>query len=234
VPLLAVGLLGGAVGTGLEVAGNIADKNAINSAEASTYGTLNQDQQKATAVMQQQEANQGAGVANNDIQSGAAQRNALSQVLQQAAQPASGTPLPASTADTAVRGATARTGNAGNAWSNIVNKAQDVQGGYGDWQTALNLGNQNTNQQLGVINTEARGTAGLLPLEVQAASHAGDALSGWGSIVSALGQVASLGAATGAFAPAAAAGSPSITIPTDAEAAAAKAAAANMVDWSNP
>ena len=188
-----------AVGTGLEMAANSEDQNAINSAEQSTNAQLAEDQKKNDAIMQQQEAGQGASVAQKDIASGAAQRNALANVLKQASMPATDVPISSTGADSTTQGATARAASRGNAWSNVVNNAQNQEGGYGDWATALDVGNKNTNSQLGVVNTEAQGTANLLPLEVQVASHKGDALSGWGQIVSALGQVASLGAATGAF-----------------------------------
>ena len=196
-PLLAAGLVAAAAGTAMEMYANKEDQNAINAAESSTFDTLSKDQQKATALWQQNESQQGADTANREISSGAAARNSLANQLIQATQPSTGTPLPATGGtNKAIAGATARANTAGNAWSNTVNRAQSQEGGYSDWQTALGVGNANTNEGIGVINTMARGTANLLPLEVQAASHKGDSLGAWGSIVSALGSAAMFGGAT--------------------------------------
>ena len=198
--MLLGGLALGGLGAGLEMAGSAADQRAISEVERQTQAQLQKDQERASGVFQQNLAKQGAAPAQADIASGAAQRNALAKLLQQAAQPATtSSPVDASTPTGA---AAAREATTGNAWSDTLNRAQSQQGGYGDWATALDVGNKDTAGQLGVINNLSRGTARLLPLEVQVASHKGDALSSWGSLISALGSAAAMGGATGAFGPA--------------------------------
>lgn len=76
---------------------------------------------------------------------------------------------------------------------------------YGDWTLGNQLNNLKTSNQIGLQGNFMQGSAGVLPWEMQDASHRGDSLKGLGTILSSLGSVAGLGASMGVGAPAVAA-----------------------------
>lgn len=204
-PLLLAGLAATAVGTGMTIAGNAQDQSAINDARSQEAMRQQQLQKQATSVFQNSLAQNSAPTTALNINQGASARTALASALKTATQPVV-TALPATNANTyAVTGAggqpvdnsAARANIAGNAWSNVVNSAQNKLGGYGDAFTKQGIANAQAGNRLGVISNKAQGWANILPTEIAAASHSGDPLTGWGQIVSALGSVASLGGASG-------------------------------------
>lgn len=205
-PLLAVGLGAAALGTGLTIAGNAQDQSAINAARNTEAGQEAALQKQGNTVFQNSVTANSEPTAVATLAKGQAQRASIAQALQTATTGAN-TQLPTNQqptyqvsnpdGTTATNTAATRTATAGNAWSNVVNTAANKLGSYGDLATAQGVANQQANNQLGVIGTQAKQDASILPVEIQAASHKGDALTGWGSIVSALGSVASLGAASG-------------------------------------
>lgn len=230
-PVLLAGLAATAIGTGLEVAGNAQDQSAINSAINTETQKQKGYQNQAFGVLNQNLAKQGAPAAQTAMGAGEAARENLTANLANAAQPATPTPTSASP-DVATQEAQARASTAGNAWTKLATQAQAREGSYGDWGTALGIGNTETNSNLGVINNFARGTAALLPLQVQAAAHRGDPLSGWGSIISAIGSVASLAGATGAIAPAAAGAGTAANAPLSV--VNTPSIWSSMIDYANP
>lgn len=137
--------------------------------------------------------NNSAATAQAQIAEGQAQRqNAFSQ-LKNVAQ---ANTTPNISAPSPEQAASARAATAGNTSTNNAVSAQSKLGGYGDWGTALGVANADTNSRIGVVNNEARANAAQLPLNIEVASHKGDALSGWGRIISAIGTT--VGGAAGA------------------------------------
>ncbi len=191
-PILAAGAALAAVGTGLSIAASNADQSAINAARNASNQAEAGFQRKASNVFQTNLPNNTADKARADITKGQQERTNVFNNLKQLATPVSPVANPNQTPE---QQAMARTSMAGNAWSNVVNNNAAKMGGYGDWSTALGVKNQDVNNRLGVINNEAQGTARLLPLEIQVASHKGDALGSWGKIIGAIGSLAMSGAA---------------------------------------
>ncbi len=190
-PVLAAGAALAAVGAGLSYAGNQQAQSAINAARSKSMAAQQEFQRKAGSIFNNQLPNETAQSAQSDIAKGAAERQNVFGALKQLSNPAETTQSPLQSA--AVKSDLARTTMQGNAWSNALSQAQSKLGGYGDWSTALGVQNSDVNRRIGVINNESSGTARILPLEIQAASHKGDALSSWGRIVGALGSVVSAG-----------------------------------------
>lgn len=205
-PLLAIGLAATAVGTGLSIAGNAQDQNAIGDARATEALQQEKLQKQASGVFQTSVGNNSVPAAANTLASGANARATIASALANASA-GGNTNLPVNsqpgyqvtdaTGQPMTNTAGARATAGAGAWGNVVNTAADKLGSYGDLTTTQGVNNSQANNQLGVIGNKAKGDANLLPLEIEVASHKGDALTGWGSIVSALGSVASLGAASG-------------------------------------
>lgn len=192
-------------GTTMQILGNREDQSAISAARAKELAQQKALQAQANTVFQNSADNNSATTSNATLATGAATRGSLGSALQSLTNQGA-TPLPATsptsytvtgTNGNPMSDATTRAGAAGNAWGGVVNSARNKLGSYGDLETAQSINNANASNQLGVVSNKARGDANLLPLEVEVASHKGDALSGWGQIVSALGSVASMGAAAG-------------------------------------
>jgi len=71
-------------------------------------------------------------------------------------------------------------------------------GGYRDWNLANAITNARAMSYQQMINNLARGSAGVLPLEISQASRKGEGLRMGGQLVSALGMLGGMGAAAGA------------------------------------
>lgn len=170
--------------TALSIAGNAKEQAAINAARSNEVAAQAGLQQRSNAIANQSIAKSTAPVARGQIDAGAAQRTALYNVLQKAS-------VPIAAANPVSGAGSARSAGTGTAWSNLVAGNQAQAGGYSDWENQQNIKNADASQKLGIINSFSRGTAGLLPIQLQVAGQAGDQLSGWGSIVGALGSAAS-------------------------------------------
>lgn len=191
IPILAGGLILAAAGTALSLKGNADAQSAINDARAKENVAQQGYQRRATGLFNQNLPNNSAATAQAQIAEGQAQRqNAFSQ-LKNVAQ-ANTTP----NISAPEQAAAARAATAGNAYTNNATVAQAKLGGYGDWGTALGVANADTNSRISVVNNEARANAAQLPLNIEVASHKGDALSGWGRVISAIGTT--VGGAAGA------------------------------------
>lgn len=184
-PVLAVAAA--AAGTALSVAASKQDQSAVSSARASAAKTESGYQNQASAVFNKQLPNDTAGAANAEMAKGQQQRQNVFSQLQQLAQPSGQATNP--NAPEPVQAAQARSNAQTSSVAQNISNAASKQGSYGDWTTALGVQNTGVNSNLGVINNEARGRANLLPLQITAASHKGDFLRGWGSIVSSLGSL---------------------------------------------
>lgn len=71
----------------------------------------------------------------------------------------------------------------------VSNKTRAKLGGYETWVLDQAIKNARASQNLGIFTQQAGRSANVLPLEIQAASHAGDNLSGLGTVVSGLGSL---------------------------------------------
>lgn len=89
--------------------------------------------------------------------------------------------------------------NAGNAWNKLLGNAQAKLGATQDWKLQQAIKDNRVNQDLSRIGTDARSDLNnVVPLEMNEAAHKGDALQGWGQLLSAVGTLAGVGGATGA------------------------------------
>lgn len=209
---LAAGLALSAAGAGMQMAGNARSKSAMNDAQNAELLRQKKFQQEADASFQQNVERSRRTTAEAEQEAGADRRLAEAAALELTGAgmaapitaPASGSANPNSAAAAAQRSATA-TRAAGSAWSRLVGNAKARLGGGDDWQLAQAIGNNRTNLDLGITANQARGSAALLPYEMEEAQHRGDALRGWGQLVGALGAVTgAYGATAGAGAAAAA------------------------------
>lgn len=207
--LLAVGAALAAAGTGMSIAGNEQAKAAMERAQAAEGRRQKKYQQEAQGALSQSIDQSTRGVADKQLAEGEAAR--LKAYAEAGKTPLQA--LPTGTSGNAVVGnksnpiadARARAAATANAWNQLASKAQARMGSYEDWGLKQGVKNARANQNLGIVSSLARGSANVLPIEIQDAAHSGDELSGWGQLVSALGMVA--GAGAGAFAAPAAAGS---------------------------
>lgn len=196
------------------IAGNAEAQNAMNAARTREVQQERQLQDTANSVFQNSIAKAGSDTAKNQANTGTNQRENAFSALSQVAQPIVGAPLPSESNPNQVvntegppeGGTTSPTDQAnalararGNAWNTLTSNAAATEGGLRDWQTQQGIQNAEANRRLGVIGNEAQADAALLPVELQVASTKGDELSGWGSLVSALGSTASTAGAVGAF-----------------------------------
>jgi hypothetical protein len=190
------------VGTGLSIAGNAEDQSAMNSARANEVNQQAQLQKQANAAFQNSLAQSTPNTAQQQMQQGAAARTNAWANLQDATAPVASA-LPdtsgSGTSNSPTNSAKQRASVSGNAWNTLTAKAGATEGGYGDWENQQAIKNANASQQLGVINNFSQGDAALLPTELQVASQKGDALGGWGSIVSSLGNLAGIANQAGTF-----------------------------------
>jgi hypothetical protein len=72
--------------------------------------------------------------------------------------------------------------------------AKAALGGFSKMLGATSIQNQNITNAQTPLGNFMRGSAGVLPLELQAASHKGDSAKNMGAILSALGSIAGMGA----------------------------------------
>ena len=98
-------------------------------------------------------------------------------------------PLPTTaTKNTLVKPSTVK--NTGSVWEKLMNNAQAKLGSYGDWQLQQGIKDTRADQQISRISANAKGDwNNVVPVEMTAASHKGDALQGWGQLLSAAGMV---------------------------------------------
>jgi len=209
--LMIAGLAASVAGTGMGIAGNAEAQSAMNAARSSEVQKEKEFQQQGNQVFNKSLSTSGADAAKNTAAAGAAQRQNAFTALSQVAQPIAGAPLPSDQNPNPIVNGNDPTEQAnslaktrGNAFTTLTSNAQSQEGGLQDWQARQSVNDAEANRQLSVIGDKARGSAALLPLEMQVAGTKGDALSGWGQLFSALGSVAGTAGAVGAGA-----GSPS-------------------------
>lgn len=199
--LLLAGVAASAAGTGMGVAGNAEAQSKMNQVRTAEVKRESDLQDQANSVFQKRLSTAGADTAKKQVDTGAAQRQSVYNALKQSTDPTVGTPLPADNPNPVVDDATSSANTIaakrGNAWTTLGSEAASKEGGYQDQATDQAVSNADANRRLGVIGNEASGWARVFPTELEVAGHAGDALSGWGQLVSALGSAAGMAGGMG-------------------------------------
>jgi hypothetical protein len=205
--LLLAGTAASLAGTGASIAASQESASAMNQQRSIEVKRQSVLQDQANQVFRKSLSTSGADTAKQQINTGAAQRQSIADAIKQVGQPDAASAAPTDNnpdtvvdSDGATRTANTLAATRGGAWSTLTSNAATREGGYQDQTSDQALNNADANRNLGVINNRARGWAGLFPLELSVASHKGDALAGWGQLVSALGSASSVAGASGAFA----------------------------------
>ena len=207
-PAILAGLALSAAGTGMQMAASSKAKGAMNDAQNAELLRQRGYQEQADASFQQNLAKSKRDTADTEQQAGADRRTAEygkiaatgAGVAAPITQTTSGNATPNSAAGAAARNKSTVTAT-GNAWSKLVGNARAKLGGGDDWQLNQSIRNTRANQDLAITAGNARASANILPVEMNAASHEGDALKGWGQLVGALGAVTGMAGSVAGAAP---------------------------------
>lgn len=203
--LLAAGAAMAAAGAGMGMAGAAESKGAMNEARNAELLRQRGYQEQADKTVQASIGQSTRGVTDKQLAEGEASRNAGYAKVGQVVPGAQSASLPGQngtvTAGEAGSGPTARAAatasKTANAWGRLVGGAQAKLGSYQDWGLAQRIKDARANSDLSVTNSFARGSANVLPVEMEAASHTGDELAGWGQLVGALGSATGMAGAVG-------------------------------------
>lgn len=141
-------------------------------------------QQQAQSTYEQSLGQSTAAKAKEQTAQGASERNAAYQTAQ-------AVPLTASAAAPVANASPIAM--AGQQSIGAANTARANYMGQENWQLLQAIKNLQANQELGVTSNLARGSAGVLPVELQQAQHAGDSLAGLGQIIGTLGNLYGMG-----------------------------------------
>jgi len=152
-----------------------------------------QREAEANAVYQQSLDKSGRDTADAELEKGTQRRmTAYEQLGQQL--PTQPLPLSGSRNKEVKTGANVK--NAGTAWSRLMRKADAKLGSYADWNLQQGIKNTRTNQGLDRISQNAKSDFNnVVPVEMAGAARKGDALQGWGALLSAAGMVTGMSAA---------------------------------------
>lgn len=208
--LLAAAAALSAAGAGMSMAGNAKANSEMDAKRNAELLRQRGYQAEADAQFATSLDKSDVETADQQIDTGAAQREAAYANLRNATSGLTTTPARNQPVGEQASGAAARTTSSvqatNNAWTNLQGAARARLGGYQDWGLQSNIKDRRASQDLGITATKARQSANVLPLEMQDAAHAGDGLKAWGQLVGALGAVAGMGAAVGAGSAAAGSG----------------------------
>jgi hypothetical protein len=198
-PLLVAGLASSLAGTGMQIAGNQKSQDALGAERAREVSQQSQFQREAQGRVNQSLSKSTMPEAQGQISGGAANRVTMYDALRKASIPDVGSASPATgNANSPSARASDQAGSSGNAWGNLVARAQANQGGVNDWENSQNIKNANAMSDLGVIGTKASNAASIYGTQQRVAMEGGQQLSGWGQLASSLGSLAMMGAAINA------------------------------------
>ena len=191
-------LLLAAAGAGATYAGQ--KKSADATANVwSNYRARNKKREESAAQTFDQNLNtSGADTAQKEMDAGAAKRE---NVYAKLGSVSGGQALPTSaTGNSLVATPTAQSRalvkHSGNVWNRMLGKAEAKLGSLQDWQLAQNVRNNNTERELNRVTQESKGDLNnVVPVELAAAARKGDALQGWGTLLSAAGLLTGVGSA---------------------------------------
>jgi len=187
----------------MQMAGAAKSRQAMESARAQGMAKQKEFQRQAETVVNKSMTTAGRDTAEKDMAQGQAARLQAIEAATKATQPMVGVPLDAAggTGNRVVSTPTDRartaTQDAGNAWARVQAGNAARIGSYNDWASNRAVENADASQRLAVTSNLARGQANLLPLQLEAASHAGDSLSGIGSMLGTVGSAVGMGVGTG-------------------------------------
>lgn len=193
-----------AAGTGLQIAASNKAASKMNEANQAELLRQKQYQARATQVANQSISDSSPKNAWKELQMGEQKRTGEYAKLGAqdlgAIQPNTASPNSVVNNPAAQRFQRGSQGVA-NAWSRVVGGGQARLGAGEDWGLNEKIRNQEANSKLQRIGSDAKISAGILPTEIDAASHSADAMKGWGQLVSALGSTVGLfGAVAGSAA----------------------------------
>ncbi len=175
-------------GTALTLAGNEKAKGAINAARGQYTTQQGALSRRNAAIAKKSIDASGADAANKEIAAGQQARMSVWDDLQKSTVPVASA-LPATTMTGKTGQTSARAGGAAATWNKLNATAAAREGGYNDWQTKQAIKNSRADQDIAVNNDFAGGNSRLLNTEMGVATQAGDQLSGWGNIVSTIGNL---------------------------------------------
>ena len=186
-------------GTGMEMAGQEQSADAMEAASNKFQGQQSALEKRAGTVFQNSAQKESLPATQQTLSAGTGQRLQLTDALKQAAG-GTGMALPANapsddTQSGPMSRAQSNAATAGNMVQGEANQATAAEGSLGDWSTQQQINAMDANNQLMPIQTESRQNISLFPTELTAASHSGDQLSGWGSLLQAVGAIGGLSAA---------------------------------------
>ena len=185
-----------AAGTAAQAAGANKAKKAMNAAAYAEK--LRQDKYKgeAKALFDESLGKSGADVANENIGDAVAKRDAATDAAVQENVSSSVGSTGGATSKT-VSDETATRTEAGKGVASIYSKNKNPMNAYNDVGVLDAIRNGRYLQGQGVIAKNMAGSAGVLPIEMEAAKEKGGNLRGIGSILSTTGSLVGMGAASG-------------------------------------
>lgn len=150
----------------------------------------------ANAVYQQSLNKSGRDTADAELEKGTQRRlSTYDQLGQQ--MPTQPLPLGGGKNKEVKTGASVK--NAGTAWSRLMRKADAKLGSYADWNLQQGIKDTRANQGIAKISQDSRSDFNnVVPVEMAGAARKGDALQGWGALLSAAGTLTGMGAALSA------------------------------------
>lgn len=169
-----------AAGTGAQMAGASSAQHSMNSKMAAELQRQQEWQKQASNTFAQSLAQSGPDTAQAQMKKGSEDK--LAAYNQLGAQPAV-----FSQPGLAVSGPV-QSMSQGTTLANS-NTVRANLGGLDEWSLNQMIKNIRAQQQLGLIGANSRQSASLLPGELNNASHAGDDLSGIGSLIGSLGKL---------------------------------------------
>ena len=194
-----IGLM--AAGTAAQAAGAHRSQKAMSGAREAERIRQKGYQDESTAAYEASKANADKG--QQDTQQGkleAERKDAYANATEAAQAPvaAVGSNLAGDTAGNAVVGdELARQSAGAAAYANQQGNAKAAMQGFSDLQLNNNLFNSRQIQKQNMLGNFMRGSADVLPIEMEAASHKGDGLNALGSVLQLAGTVAGVGAGAG-------------------------------------
>lgn len=186
-PLAIAGLAASALGTGASMYGSSVAKDKMNQDVTNEIMQQEALQKKATPIVNQNISSSSAPKAKTDIANNAASTLAKYNTIQ--ALPSGNSPASTPVSTLTETQNKAKVGQQNDAASRLM--------GYSGWQNNQSINNQEANNQLGLIGSEAKSDAALLPLQLQQDQNAGGGWQTAGSLLSALGGLAGVAGAVG-------------------------------------
>lgn len=193
--LALVSLVATGAGTAMQAAGAAKSRKAMEAVANAERQRQRTYQQEADSLFAESLSKQGAEQQTKGISDAEAARNAATQGAQQAA-PVVSIPTQGATPTIVSDETSARVG-VGNTQAAQDAAARSAMASFGDLQLGNALMNTRYGQKQGQIGRNMQGSASVLGIESEAASHKGDSLKGWGTGLNALGSVAGMGAGMG-------------------------------------